>query len=165
MSFFIILILNPLSANDAENNPYARKGIREAGGIIALRWGSKTFFAEACPSFGYFITDRIELSTLLSYGYAEINLPSGEKNITRRGDLVLEPSYHHPLSTTLNVFRGLGYGIRWDDSTSFTELVPRIGLNSKFANANVISPAIRMPLEDSGNDSKLEMVIAVGSTF
>ena len=116
-----------------EENPYATDGTVEFGGSIATSWVPSMFTLDLKPQVGYFVTDGVELSGILSFGY--VNEEDDDERVsTQTGALIFEPSYHFPIhEESLFAFGGFGVGVGYDGDNPDFQLIPRVGLISRSA--------------------------------
>jgi hypothetical protein len=130
----------------AEDNDYDTKGLFELGGNVGMDWNKDLFTLDLSPSLGYFVMDNVELTGFLRFDYENVAV-AGDRVTTKRGSLVIEPSYHFDIySETLFAFAGLGIGAGYDGQHPDFELIPRVGLNIEVGRSGVLTPALRFPL-------------------
>ncbi|MDX2089829.1 MAG: hypothetical protein SFX73_18375 [Kofleriaceae bacterium] len=145
--------------NEGEDSTYGQKGTLEAGGDVSANWAGDVFVLDLGPSIGYFFLDRLELTLDVDFIYTRVDdEDTGEVNTTKAMSLVLEPSYHHPVSKQLQLLGGLGVGTGWNGDDWDFELIPRVGLNILTARSNVITPSIEFPIligEAFGDDGEV----------
>ncbi len=155
----------PGTAGKEEESVYSKKGTMEIGGNVSLDWSPNTFSGSVGPTIGYFVAERVEISALFNFNYdREGGDEVGTRTITRSGDAVIEPSYHHPVTPTLLAFGGLGAGVEYssgDDSTNF-ELVPRVGLNIETGTSAVFTPSFKLPVVFKPGNTEVGAVIEIG---
>ena len=129
-----------------EENPYATEGTVEFGGSIGTSWVPSMFTLDLKPQVGYFVSDNVELSGILSFGYVNEE-DDGERVSTQTGALIFEPSYHFPIhEDSLFAFGGLGAGVGYDGDNPDFQLIPRFGLNIEVGSRSMINPAISVPI-------------------
>jgi hypothetical protein len=151
--------------DDPEDSEYGEARSWEIGGSLAARFSEDERNLIASPSVGYFIADRVEISAIVALSWTEVENESPEPNTTTRStSLILEPSYHHPIDDNLQVLFGLGFGVGYDGDNPDLELIPRLGLNILTSRSNIITPALRVPIEfgKSHGDEEDEFGTAVG---
>lgn len=154
---------------------YVKKDTIEVGGSIGGSWAGDVFTLTASPTVGYFIVDRVELSLSLNITYIHTeDSVTGMSSSAKNGALVLEPSYHHPLSEDMLVLAGLGIGSGWDGDDFDFELIPHVGLNFITSRSSVITPSIRVPIligkahgmdDDVGTDVGITFDVGITTTW
>jgi hypothetical protein len=137
----------PPSEEKAAAKPYARKGIVEIGGSVAVEWDRDRFLVEFESTFGWFVADRFELAFLPSLEYRNAKLADSSRRETSEGAFLLEPSYHLPVKDdALFLFGGLGMGVAYDFSNAAADVTPRVGLNIQVGRSTIFTPAIDVPI-------------------
>jgi hypothetical protein len=158
----IAVIADTDAVSDEEAAPYGKQGTVELGGSVAIGWTSDTFNLDVSPSVGYFVVDRVELSTLLRISYASQEDDTGERTSLKGGALVFEPSYHLPLAEELFLLSGLGLGVGHDGDNFDFEMIPRLGLNIGVGLVGVLTPALRVPVAIDGDGTTVGMGFEIG---
>lgn len=132
-------------AEDADDGVYSDEGSVEVGGSLGLSWTKDLFSLHLGPSVGWFVRDNVELSVLARLSHVS---PAGAAGTTS-GSLVLEPSFHLPLSEERQVFLfgGLGVGVGYDGDHADLEVIPRVGMNIEIGRSGVLTPAARVPIQ------------------
>jgi hypothetical protein len=126
---------------DAED--YVEEGTIEIGGSIGAGLQDDVWTITASPTVGYFVWDRVELSAILNLSYVR---DTDMDTTTKSGALLVEPSYHYPVSDDLLVLLGFGVGPGYNGDDWDFEIVPRVGLNVLTKGSSVITPSVRMPI-------------------
>jgi hypothetical protein len=149
--------------DDDEESSYGKQGTLEVGGDVSANWTEDVFVLDLGPSVGYFFLDRLELTLNLDFIYTRVDDDDTDTTVTTKAfELVIEPSYHHPISKKLQVLGGLGVGTGWNGDDWDFELIPRLGVNIITARSNVITPSLEFPIligEAHGEDGD------VGTSF
>jgi hypothetical protein len=158
----IALVADTDATSDEEAAPYGKQGTLELGGSVAIGWTSETFNLDVSPSVGYFVVDRVELSTLLRISYASQEDDTGERTSLKGGALVFEPSYHLPLGEELFLLSGLGVGVGHDGDNFDFEIIPRLGLNIGVGLVGVLTPALRVPVAIDADGTTVGMGFEIG---
>ncbi len=138
---------------------YARKGSVELGGAIGLNWTEYSFAAKIGPQLGYFMQENLELSMNATLVYESDKNQAGGRDVRRRGDVLLEPSYHFPLSPGRWLLAGLGVGVGFDRNNVDFEIGPHLGVNIQIGKNAVLTPAISVPFLFRGGE------VVVGTNF
>lgn len=149
----------PVAAPMAENGPgitrqagvggtqaYGRVGVLELGGSGGLTLSNTFNRFELSPTIGWFVADNLELSLIGSYSRFHVDGSNGAKGATASEfKLLIEPSYHLPLSQTLFGFFGLGAGVAYlsGQNTGFA-LQPRLGLNILIGRSGILTPSMNV---------------------
>jgi hypothetical protein len=136
----------PCPDEDEDEGEYARQGQFEVGGSVSGSWSPDAFELSVSPSVGYFFVDRVELSLILQLDYENETLPLGGRSDAFSFALLLEPSYHLPLSEALAVFAGLGVGYAREEGEGALDLEPRVGLNIDVGRSGILTPEISVPI-------------------
>lgn len=136
----------PVAPAAEEENAYARAGLFEVGGSVSGGWSPSLFTLAMSPSVGYFLRDRFELSLLGVLAYENLRADDGTRADELAFNVLLEPSYHHPVSKMLALFGGLGAGVAFTSDRTAFDLAPRVGLNIEVGRAGVLTPEISVPI-------------------
>lgn len=146
-------------------NDYTRAGLFELGGSVSGSWSPSLFTLSLSPSVGYFLHDRLELSLLGALAYENSRADDGTRADELAFNVVLEPSYHLPVSKSLAVFGGLGAGVAFTSDRTAFDLAPRAGLNIEVGRAGVISPEISVPILFGGHRDPGEASVTASLVF
>lgn len=159
---------------DGEND-YATKGLWELGGGVDFSWTREQWNISLDPQIGYFIQDRVEISLLTGVQYENLKAPGGDRVDTWTVDILVEPSYHHPLTESLFVFGGLGVGLAYNFDHPQFDLQPRAGFNIEVGRSGIVTPAVKVPIfmgknhgptdDEFGVDVGVEVGAAYTTTF
>lgn len=154
---------------------YASQGTLEVGGAVGASVTENVATVTASPTVGYFIADRIEISGTFTLAYSRTeDEDTGASMSNTAGALIVEPSYHHPISDDLLVAGGLGVGAGYDGDNYDFELIPSAGIDVVTSRRNVITPSVRVPIlvgeshgdnGDVGVDIGIALDIAVTTTW
>jgi hypothetical protein len=117
---------------------YADERVHEAGAsagfVIARKFHSMT----VTPSFGWFIADNVQVSTLVSF--TSIKAGAEQSTIVTT---TIEPSYHRRLDHRTFVFGGMGFGYsyfhRYDSGLTYTL---RTGLQFLIGRTHLFIPSL-----------------------
>ena len=117
---------------------YGRPGVLELGGSFGFTAATDFRSLSLTPSLGWFFVDNVEASALLGV----TNVKAGGHTSTLLSAL-LEPSLHLPLSESLFVFGGVGFGMQHSEGpgTGFA-IAPRLGLNMMVGRSGVFTPSL-----------------------
>jgi hypothetical protein len=122
---------------------YGRVGVLELGGSAGMTIANTFNRVELAPSVGLFIADNLELSVIGVYSRFHVDGKNGVGGVSATEfKLLLEPSYHLPLSQTLFAFAGVGAGVAYlsQQETGFA-LQPRLGLNLLVGRSGILTPS------------------------
>ncbi len=125
---------------------YGRVGVLELGGSAGMTIANTFNRVELAPSVGLFIADNLQLSVIGVYSRFHVD---GENGVAGRTatefKLLLEPSYHLPLSQTLFAFAGVGAGVAYlsKQETGFA-MQPRLGLNLLVGRSGILTPSFNV---------------------
>jgi len=125
---------------------YGRVGVLELGGSAGLTIANSFNRVELAPFVGLFIADNLQLSVIGVYSRFNVDGKNGVAgNTATEFKLLLEPSYHLPLSQTLFVFGGVGAGVAYlsQQETGFA-LQPRFGLNVLVGRSGILTPSFNV---------------------
>lgn len=148
-----------------EENDYTRGGLFETGGSVSGSWSPSLFTLAMSPTIGYFLRDRFELSLLGVLAYENLRADDGTREDELAFNVVLEPSYHLPVSKTLALFGGLGVGVAFSSDRTAFDLAPRVGLNIEVGRAGVFSPQITVPILFGGQSDPGEASVTASLVF
>ena len=105
--------------------------------------------ASVSPSVGYFLTDHVELSGILSMTH----VADGSRSANYVTAL-FEPSVHLPISGDIQGFGGLGFGVNEMANVGFgLAFAPRIGANIPIGDHGMFVPSLSMELMTHGVDN------------
>lgn len=154
---------------------YASQGTLEVGGAIGASVTENVATVTASPTVGYFIVDRIEISGTFTLAYSRTeDEDTGQSMSNTAGALIVEPSYHHPISDDLLLAGGLGVGVGYDGDNYDFQVLPSVGVDIVTTRSNVITPSVRVPIlvgeshgdnGDTGVAIGLALDIAVTTTW
>jgi hypothetical protein len=145
---------------------YGRAGVLELGGSFGFTGASNYTSLSINPTLGWFFIDNVEISAIVGVNYNKIADKSG--TVLR---LLLEPSFHLPLSQTAWAFLGVGAGVASvpnpaGDTTSGFALSPRLGANILVGRSGLFSPALFVDYTSGGSVSTPQgTVIAVNTAY
>jgi hypothetical protein len=116
---------------------YASESVVELGGMFALTHASDTTVFRIAPLVGYFFVDNLELTL-----FPELAVINVDGNTDVMVGVVLEPSYHLPLSDTFFVFAGIGVGVGWAEDPGFDFVLrPKLGVDIMVGRSGILKPA------------------------
>ncbi len=132
---------------------YARQSVVEVGGTIGLLNFSRTTNFRFAPSIGYFIVDGLELTLFAdmnilhtggsSCDAGEVGCIPEDGNTDVRFALILEPSYHIPLSDAFYLFGGVGLGVQFARDPKADFIVrPKLGADLLVGRSAIFKPAL-----------------------
>jgi hypothetical protein len=126
---------------------YGRPGVVELGGSLGLNISGDNRQLTLAPSIGWFFTDNLQLSGIIGFNYASATSTVLGQSVTSSAsslNVLVEPSYHLPLSRSLFAFLGLGLGLAYNsrDGAGFA-LAPRLGMNIMIGRSGILSPALQ----------------------
>jgi opacity protein-like surface antigen len=148
------------------DNVFGKQGTIQLGGSISGTWMSSLSTFGIDPEVGYFIRDMFELTAIVGIDYTNTRQSDGTRVGNTDFDVLLEPSYHVPLSKGTLLFGGLGVGVGYAENTVGFDLVPRVGVNIEIGKSGVFSPAIKVPiLIGSGVTSGVELEAGFSTAF
>ncbi len=133
-------------AQQEDVNDYARARTFEVGGALTGDWSPSEFTLGMRPSIGYFIADGFELSLLGALDYENLRAADGTRTDDLTFAVLLEPSYHLPVSSSVAVFGGLGVGVAFVADHPLFDVAPRVGLNIEVGRSGVFTPQISVPI-------------------
>jgi hypothetical protein len=116
---------------------YGRVGVLELGGSAGFTLATNISQMTIAPSFGWFVTDNLELSTIMDLTRVET-----EENSSTIATALIEPSYHLPFNRTTFGFLGLGMGVSYvEELGAGFAMAPRIGANFLVGRSGVLTPS------------------------
>lgn len=119
---------------------YARRGVVELGGTLALTHDGDITVFRISPSVGYFFVDNVELTL-----FPNLSIVHFADDTTVQIGAIAEPSYHLPFSDALYGFAGLGFGFNYAEDPGFELLLrPRIGTDVMIGRSGIFKPALFM---------------------
>jgi hypothetical protein len=155
---------------EEDESHYGQQGQWEVGGSLDGSWSPDAFTLGLSPFIGYFLLERVELSLILRLDYENDALPAGGRSDAFEFSVLLEPSYHLPLSERLAVFAGVGVGYARAGGAGAFDLEPRVGLNIDVGSSGVITPEISVPIlfarptTEGGTGTTASLVFGAGFT-
>lgn len=137
---------------------YTERYVREIGGHAGFLIAPELYSVTIAPSFGWFIADHVQLSTLLSL----TSIKSGADTSTIV-TATLEPSYHLRIDPKTYLFGGFGFGYSYirDQGSGLTYTL-RVGAQFLFRGDNLFIPSISYDFRTNENDD-MESVAAAAS--
>jgi hypothetical protein len=140
---------------------YGEKWVREAGGSLGFMIAPQFHSMTVAPSFGYFIADNVQLSTILSL----TNIKAGEAESTIV-TATLEPSYHLRLDSKTYAFAGMGFGYSYMRGIgSGLTYTLRFGTQFLFGGNNLFIPSISYDFRTNKEDMPTLAEIAAESAL
>jgi len=145
---------------------YGSAGVLELGGSFGFTGASNYTSLSINPTLGWFFIDNVELSAIVGVNYSKISDTS--RTVVR---VLLEPSFHMPLSQTAWAFLGVGAGVASvpnpsGNSTTGFALSPRLGANILVGRSGLFSPALFVDYTSGGSVSTPQgTVIAVNTAY
>jgi len=122
---------------------YGRPGVVELGGSIGLTLAGDLTQFNISPTVGWFFTDNLQLSGIVGFNYINSttnNVSSSSSSL----NVLVEPSYHLPITRSLFAFLGVGVGLAYSDGPGAGfALAPRLGLNIMVGRSGILSPALQ----------------------
>jgi len=121
---------------------YGRPGVVELGGSIGLTLAGELTQFNISPSVGWFFTDNLQLSGIVGFNYSSTTTANVSSSASSLNVLV-EPSYHLPITRSLFAFLGVGVGLGYADGPGAGfALAPRLGMNIMVGRSGILSPAL-----------------------
>lgn len=121
---------------------YGRSGVLELGGSAGFIASSDLLAVNVSPSIGWFFTDNMQVSAIVSLTHVETE----RGDVTEEGTLytfLVESSYHMPFGRSLFAFGGLGMGAAHADDVGWGfALAPRLGLNVMVGRSGILTPSV-----------------------
>ena len=153
---------------------YGRAGVLELGGSFGFTGASNYTAVSFNPSVGWFVVDNVEISGIIGVNYSKqtttiAGVSDSRSNTVLR--LLLEPSFHLPLSQTAWAFLGVGAGLAsvpngTGGSTSGFALSPRLGANILIGRSGLLSPALFVDYTSGGTISTPQgALVAVNTAY
>ena len=121
-----------------EGRDYPDKGVREVGVSAGFVIARSSHNMTITPSFGWFIADNLQVSTLVSL--SSIKAGSDQSTIVTT---MLEPSYHVRLDHRTFAFAGMGFGYSYlhKIGSGLTYTI-RTGLQFLIAKTHLFVPSV-----------------------
>lgn len=131
------------SAGMGSDDAYATRGVIELGGSLGLDIREELIDFVLAPTVGYFIADRFEISLIPILTVQRVGDPDSDAEETNvRVAVILEPSYHQPLTDSLYVFGGVGFGVAYEEGPGTDFLLrPVLGLDIMIGRSGILKPA------------------------
>jgi hypothetical protein len=124
-------------AGEGGDLAYADATVVELGGTLAFTHASDTTIFRIAPLIGYFVADQIELTLLPDLTIIHLDETDFSFGV------LLEPSYHLPVSERAFVFVGAGVGIRYaDDPGVDFAFRPKLGMDVLVGRSGILKPAL-----------------------
>lgn len=143
---------------------YGRPGVLELGGSVGFTIAGDLTQVSISPTIGWFFTDNLELSAILSFNYANTST-NGVSTSASSFNLLAEPSYHLPLTRTLFAFAGVGMGLAYADGPGAGfALAPRLGMNVMVGRSGVFTPALQFVYSTSDVIQTPQGTLIAGNT-
>ena len=121
---------------------YGRPGVVELGGSIGLTLAGELTQFNISPSVGWFFTDNLQLSGIVGFNYSSTST-GGVSSSASSLNVLVEPSYHLPITRSLFAFLGVGVGLGYADGPGAGfALAPRLGMNIMVGRSGILSPAL-----------------------
>ena len=115
------------------------KGTREMGISGGLMMSGKFRQLSIAPQIGWFFSDNMSLSAVISLTNVEAN----EKSATTYA-AIAEPAYHVPIGGTAFGFLGMGIGAAYIDTIGLgLAVVPRLGVKIKIGEKGFLVPSLQ----------------------
>ena len=122
---------------------YGSESVVELGGAIALTHQSDLTVFRLSPSIGYFIVDNLEITLFPGFAITHISPEGGEGETVWNVELMVEPSYHVPVSRAMYVFGGMGLGFTYAEDPGFEfALRPKVGVDLMVGRSGIFKPAL-----------------------
>ena len=122
---------------------YGRPGVVELGGSIGLTLAGDLTQFNISPSVGWFFTDNLQLSGIVGFNYSSTTT-AGVSTSASSLNVLVEPSYHLPLTQSLFAFLGVGVGLGYADGPGAGfALAPRLGMNIMVGRSGILTPALQ----------------------
>ena len=155
---------------------YGRPGVVELGGSLGFNISGDSRTLTIAPTVGWFFADNLQLSGIVGLNYANTSsTTSSGQSVSASAtslNLLVEPSYHLPISRTLFAFLGLGLGLGYNsrDGAGFA-LAPRLGMNIMIGRSGILTPALQFVYSTTNlnvpapGESSTSAVQAVNTSF
>jgi hypothetical protein len=131
--------------------------VREAGASAGFMVAPKFHSVTISPSFGWFIADNVQVSTL----FALTSIKAGA-DTSMIATATLEPSYHFKLDTKTFAFAGMGFGYAYirDLGHGLTYNI-RLGSQHLFGRRSMFTPSVSYDFRTNKPD--MDSLAAVAS--
>jgi hypothetical protein len=142
---------------------YGRAGVLELGGSAGFQLATDFRSMSFSPTIGWFLTDNLELSAILSIA----NIKADDASATVWSALA-EPSYHVPFNRSVFGFVGLGIGAAYvTELGAGFALAPRLGMNLLVGRSGVLTPSLsyQYTTHDAMTDDQVITLVAVSSSI
>ncbi|MBL9014839.1 MAG: hypothetical protein JNL83_11720 [Myxococcales bacterium] len=128
-----------LDQNAATGEPVLGKGLREVGVSGGLMMSAKFRTLSIAPQIGWFFSDNMSLSAVVSLTNVEAN----EQSATTYAVLA-EPAYHVPVGGSAFGFLGMGVGAAYIDTIGLgLAIQPRLGVKIRIGERGFLVPALQ----------------------
>jgi hypothetical protein len=122
---------------------YGRPGVVELGGNVGLTLAGDLTQFNISPTVGWFFTDNLQLSGIIGFNYIN-STTNGISSASSSLNILVEPSYHLPITRSLFAFLGVGVGLGYSDGPGAGfALAPRLGMNIMVGRSGILSPALQ----------------------
>jgi len=127
---------------------YAERFVREVGASAGFMIAPKFHSVTLAPSFGWFIADNVQLSTIVSL--TSIKAGADTSTIVTA---TFEPSYHYRLDEKTLLFGGIGFGYSYirELGSGLTYTI-RIGSQFQFKGSSMFIPSITYDFHSNEQD-------------
>lgn len=143
---------------------YGRPGVVELGGSIGLTLAGDLTQFNISPSVGWFFTDNLQLSGIVGFNYSSTTT-AGVSTSASSLNVLVEPSYHLPLTQSLFAFLGVGVGLGYADGPGAGfALAPRLGMNIMVGRSGILTPALQFVYSTSQVINTPQGTLIGGST-
>jgi hypothetical protein len=149
------------AAQSAAEQPmvYGTKGVREAGGSAGFMVAPEFHSVTVAPSFGWFIADRVQVSTILGLS----NIRAGDSDATIIST-VIEPSYHLQIDKKTLAFAGMGFGYAYvQDLGSGLTYTIRMGSQFLIGRTGVFAPSVSYDFRTNERDNDMPKLPQIAS--
>ena len=128
---------------------YASKGVVEIGGHGSAELADAFTNVSIRPFAGWFVTDNLQLSGILEFGWSEVEFTNPLTDETDSESSTLfglyaEPSYHMPFSDRMLGFLGVGLGPTYDSQEFGFAVRPRLGMDFLVGRSGIFRPALEV---------------------
>lgn len=134
------------------NHEYGDAHSGEAGASVGMMLMGK-LSGNISPQIGWFLTDHVELSAILSLSH----VVDGGRSATY-GSALFEPSLHLPTpwNPDIQAFAGLGFGVNELKDVGFgLAFAPRLGVNIPVGDHGVFTPSLSLEFMTHGVDNAI----------
>jgi hypothetical protein len=115
------------------------KGVREMGISGGLMMSGKFRQLSIAPQIGWFFSDNMSLSAVVSLTNVEAN----EQSATTYA-VIAEPAYHVPIGGMAFGFLGMGIGAAYIDTIGLgLAVVPRLGVKIRISEKGFLVPSLQ----------------------